>query len=153
MKTLKAFLVLVILMNLQLLTAQEQQHYFFNKILESSFDEVTEKLKLELKSQGFGVISEIDMHTTLKEKMPDIEIKPYKILGVCNPGFAYESIQIEENIGLFLPCKAVIKDIGDGKIEVLIVNPSVIMNMLENEELDFVAREVTEKLKTALNNL
>jgi uncharacterized protein (DUF302 family) len=80
-------------------------------------------------------------------------MKPYKILGVCNPSFAYKTLQIEENIGIFLPCKAVVKDIGNGKIEVVIVNPAALMGMLNKPELVSIAGEVSQKFQAALNNL
>ena len=98
-------------------------------------------------------MTEIDMHTILKEKLPDAELNPYRILGVCNPGFAYQTLQIEDNIGLFLPCKTLIKDLGDGKIEVVMVNPTALMTMLDNEKLIGVADQVTEKFKEALDQL
>jgi len=106
-----------------------------------------------LKEQGFGVITEIDMDVKLKEKLPNIEMKPYMILGVCNPSFAYKTLQVKENIGVFLPCKAVIKDIENGKIEVVIVNPTALMGMLNKPELATIANEVSEKFQNALRNL
>ena len=153
MKQFKILLVLCILCNSFLLVSQEPPSYYFTKILEGNFEEITQKVKAELKKQGFGVVTEIDMHKILKEKLPDADIKPYKILGVCNPGFAYQTLQVEENIGLFLPCKALVKDLGDGKIEVVMVNPSVLMTTLNNEELEGVADEVTDKFKKALDQL
>jgi len=116
-------------------------------------EEVTNKTKALLKEQGFGVITEIDLDVKLKEKLKDIEMKPYKILGVCNPFTAYKTLQIEENIGVFLPCKAIIKDIGDGKIEVVIVNPAALMGMLNKAELVIIANEVSEKFQKALSGL
>lgn len=153
MKRLKILLLSFLLINNYVLFAQDTETYSFSKTLEGDFEEVTQKVKAELKKQGFGVVTEIDMHTMLKEKLPDKEIKPYRILGVCNPGFAYQTMQIEENIGLFLPCKTLIKDLGNGSIEVVIVNPSVLMTLLDNEKLVGVADQVTEKFKEALDQL
>jgi uncharacterized protein (DUF302 family) len=93
------------------------------------------------------------MDVKLKEKLKDIEMKPYKILGVCNPSFAYETLQIEENIGVFLPCKAIVKDLGEGKVEVVLINPSALMGMLDKEELVNIADEVAEKFKVVLEKL
>jgi len=153
MKYLKIILMAGLIMTSVTMKAQKQQSYYFSKILKGTFGEVSEQVKSALKEQGFGVVTEIDMHTILKEKLPDTDIKPYKIMGVCNPAFAYQTMQIEDNIGLFLPCKAVIKDIGNGEIEVLLVNPQAMMLILENEELNEIAGEVTEKFQTAINNL
>ena len=89
------------------------------------------------------------MDTKLKEKLSDVKMKPYKILGVCNPSYAYQTIQIDENIGLFLPCKVLIKEKGNGMIEIVMVNPSALMNMLENKELKNIAEKVTLKFLSA----
>ena len=133
--------------------AQDNENYYMSKTMKGSVDEVTQKTLTALKEQGFGLITEIDMDVKLKEKLPDIEMKPYKILGVCNPGFAHQTLQVEENIGLFLPCKVLIKDLGNGAVEVVMVNPSVMMGMLGKPELTEIAGKVTEKFKTALENL
>ncbi|MCU4158190.1 DUF302 domain-containing protein [Carboxylicivirga sp. A043] len=137
----------------QSLIAQEQESFYFSKTVDGTFEEVTNKTKALLKEQGFGVITEIDMDAKLKEKLPDIDMKPYKILGVCNPSFAHKTLQIEENIGIFLPCKAIVKDIGNGKIEVVIVNPAALMGMLNKPELVTIANEVSEKFQNALKKL
>lgn len=153
MKAVQIILLFGILIATKPIMAQPIEEYYFNKVLEGNLEEITQNLKEELKKQEFGVITEIDMHTTLNEKLPDVELKPYKILGVCNPAFAYKAIQIEENIGLFLPCKAIVKDLGNGNIEIVIVDPVAIMSMFGSEELEGIAAEVAEKFKSALNNL
>jgi uncharacterized protein (DUF302 family) len=115
MKKLIRFISIVtLLIAFNAVSAQEATEYYFSKTIKGSFEEVTQKVKEVLKIEGFGVITEIDMDEKLKEKLDDVELRPYKILGVCNPGYAYQTIQIEENIGLFLPCKVLVKDIGDG---------------------------------------
>jgi uncharacterized protein (DUF302 family) len=93
------------------------------------------------------------MDQKLEEKLEGVDLNPYKILGVCNPAYAYQTIQEEENIGLFLPCKVLIKDIGEGEIEVVMVNPEAIMGFLGNESLDKVAAEVSTKFQIALKNI
>ena len=153
MKNLKIIPFLILLISIQSLSAQENENFYFSKTVEGTFEEVTNKTKALLKEQGFGVITEIDMDVTLKEKLQDIELKPYKILGICNPSIAYKTLQVEENIGVFLPCKAIIKDIGNGKIEVVIVNPAALMGMLNKAELLTIANEVSEKFQKALNGL
>jgi len=130
--------------------AQQATEYYMSKSVNLTFEETTVLVKDALKKQGFGVITEIEMDQKLKEKIPDANIKPYRILGVCNPGYAYETIKVEENIGLFLPCKVLIKQIDANNTEVVMVNPSVLMGMLGNDSLTDVAAKVTKKFKSAL---
>ncbi len=153
MKNLKIISLLVLILSIQSLSAQENENFYFSKTMDGTFEEITNKTKALLKEQGFGVITEIDMDVKLKEKLQDIEMKPYKILGICNPSTAYKTLQIEENIGVFLPCKAIIKDMGNGKVEVVIVNPAALMGMLNKAELVTIANEVSEKFQKALNGL
>jgi len=153
MNRLKIIAILIMVLSIQSLSAQENESYYFSKTVEGSFEEVTQKTIAELKKQGFGIITEIDMDVKLKEKLNDVDLRPYKILGACNPGFAYKTIKAEENIGLFLPCKVLIKDSGNGKIEVVMVNPSVLMATLKNTELIEIAKEVTDRFKIALKNI
>ncbi len=153
MKKVKLISILIILISIQTLSAQKSVEYYFGKTVKGSFEEVTQKTKDELKKQGFGVITEIDMDAKLKEKLDNVDLRPYKILGVCSPKYAYETIQVEENIGLFLPCKVLVKDKGDGNIEIVMVNPTVLMKMLGNSELDKVAQKVTDKFILALENI
>lgn len=151
MKILSVLAITLFLLNT--LSAQQDGNYYFSLTVEGTFEEVTAKTKAELKNQGFGVITEIDMDVTLKEKLDNVDMLPYKILGVCNPSFAYQTLQIEENIGVFLPCKTVIKDLGNGKVEVVIVDPSALMGMLNKDELVNIASEVSEKFQAVLYNL
>ena len=153
MNRLKIIAILIMVLSIQSLSAQENESYYFSKTIEGSFEEVTKKTIAELKKQGFGIITEIDMDVKLKEKLNDVDLRPYKILGACNPGFAYKTIKAEENIGLFLPCKVLIKDSGSGKIEVVMVNPSVLMATLKNTELIEIAKEVADRFKIALKNI
>ncbi len=155
MKNLRntSLLIVAIFFALQTVSAQQQKSYYFSKTVKGSFEEVTQRTKEELKKQGFGVITEIDMDVKLKEKLTDVDLKPYKILGACNPGFAYETLKVDENIGLFLPCKILIKELGNNKVEVVMVDPSVLMGMLGNKELEKIAQQVTDKFKAALKKI
>ena len=121
-------------------------------ILISKKPKCIEKVRRNLKEQGFSVITEIDMDKKLNEKL-NTEVKPYKILGACNPGYAFETLQIDNNIGVFLPCKVVVKQLEGNKVEVVSVNPAEMMRMMNNEELTKVAEEVSEKLKTVVEGL
>ncbi len=153
MKKIKLLMVLMVFLSLQTVFAQKSKDYYFSKTLKLSFEETTTKVKEALKAQGFGIISEIDMDVKLKEKLDDVDLKPYRILGACNPEYAYQSIQKEENIGLFLPCKVLIKDLGNGKTEVVMVNPAALLSATGNNKLDKIGKEVSKKFKDALKSL
>jgi len=126
--------------------------YYFAKTLNVSFEEAV-KLAIEaLKNEGFGVISEIDMHEKLKEKL-GVDFKRYKILGACNPPLAYKALQAEEKIGTMLPCNVLVIEQEQNKIEIAAVNPVASMQAITNPALGDVALEVTNKLKRVIDNL
>jgi len=125
---------------------------YFKKTVTGNFSEIVEKVKENLKNQGFSVITEIDMDKKLNEKL-DTDVKPYKILGACNPGYAFKTLQIDDNIGVFLPCKVIVKQLAGNQIEVVSVNPAEMMRMIDNDELTKVAEEVSIKLKAVVEGL
>ncbi|MDD4429087.1 MAG: DUF302 domain-containing protein [Paludibacter sp.] len=126
--------------------------YNFEKTTECTFDEAVEKVTEELKKEGFGVLSEIDIHEKLKEKL-DIDFRKYKILGACNPGKAYEALKFENKIGTMLPCNVIVQELDKGKVEVAAVNPVASMLAVDNRELIEVAKEIAEKLQRVINAL
>jgi uncharacterized protein (DUF302 family) len=126
--------------------------YYFSKTLTASFDEAVQRTTDLLKTEGFGIISEINIHEKLKEKL-GIDFKKYRILGACNPGYAYKALQMEDNIGTMLPCNVVVIDQGNGKTEVSAVNPVASMMAIQNNELGSIALEITEKLKRVIESL
>ncbi|MFZ0472392.1 MAG: DUF302 domain-containing protein [Bacteroidales bacterium] len=126
--------------------------YYFSKTLNESFDEAVKLTTEALKSEGFGVISEINMHEKLKEKL-GVDFKRYKILGACNPPLAYKALQAEEKIGTMLPCNVLVIEHGQNKIEIAAVNPVASMQAITNHALGDVAFEVTNKLKRVIDNL
>ena len=126
--------------------------YYFNKTLDLSFEDAVARVTEELKKEGFGVLTEIDVQATLKKKL-DVDFRPYRILGACNPPFAYKALQAEPNIGLMLPCNVIVQDAGDGKTEVAAVDPLVAMSRVENPDLEPVAKEVRAKLQRVIENL
>ncbi len=126
--------------------------YYFSTILNCSFEEAESKVIGALKKQGFGMISEIDMQQKLNEKL-GVEIQKYKILGMCNPGFAYKALQVEEKIGAMLPCNVLVIDKGSGKTEISAVNPIASMMSIQNPALEDLAREVTGVLQGIINGL
>ncbi|MCX2719757.1 DUF302 domain-containing protein [Lentiprolixibacter aurantiacus] len=127
--------------------------YYFNKVLAGvSFDEAIEKVTAELKKEGFGILSEIDVQQTLKNKI-DVDFKKYKILGACNPHFAYKALKSEDKIGVFLPCNVVVEEHENGDVEVSLVDPIASMSSVENKTLGSLASEVQQKLKNVINAL
>lgn len=126
--------------------------YFFAKKINATFDEAIEKVTAALKGKGFGVLTEIDVKATLKEKL-DVDFQPYTILGACNPAFAYKALQAENKIGTMLPCNVVVQDIGEGQVEVAAVDPAASMQAVENPALEDVAGEVRAMLQAVIDEL
>ena len=126
--------------------------YYFTTILSCGFEEAEARALAALKEKGFGMITEIDMKQKLNEKL-GVEIKKYKILGMCNPGFAYKALQAEEKIGSMLPCNVLIIDREDGTTEVAAVNPLASMMAIQNPSLGELATEVTAILQSVVANL
>ena len=113
-----------------------------------SIENVTE----ELKKEGFGILTEIDVKATLKKKL-DIDFRNYMILGACNPPFAYKALLAEEKIGTMLPCNVVVQEYDDGRVEVSAVDPMASMQAVENQTLADIAQEIQQKLKKVINNI
>lgn len=130
----------------------KQTNYGFSKIVNLGYEEAIEKVTDELKKEGFGVLTEIDVKATLKKKL-DIDFKPYKILGACNPPFAYKSLQAEEQIGLMLPCNVIVYVNDNNETVVAAIDPIASMQAVKNETLGEVAETIQGKLKSVINNL
>ena len=127
--------------------------YYFNKILKNiSFEEAIEKVTAELKNEGFGVLTEIDVKETLKKKI-DVDFKKYKILGACNPHFAHKVLTKEDKIGVFLPCNVVVEEHENGEVEVSAVDPIASMLAVENKGIEDLAKEVQQKSKRVVESL
>lgn len=127
--------------------------YYFSKNVDYSFDEAIEKITAELKEEGFGILTEIDVKSTLKKKI-DVDFRQYKILGACNPPFAHKALQAETQIGIMLPCNVVVQENVDGNgIDVSVMNPMDAMSVVKNEEMGAIAEEVTNRLKNALERV
>ncbi len=127
-------------------------NYGFSKVVNLGYDEAIEKVTEELKKEGFGVLTEIDVKATLKKKL-DVDFKPYKILGACNPPFAYKALQSEEQIGLMLPCNVIVYVNDRGETVVAAVDPIASMQAVKNESLGEVAETIQGKLKKVISNL
>ena len=126
--------------------------YYFSKILQISFDEAVAKAVEELKKEGFGILTEIDVKEKLKKKL-NVDFRRYKILGACNPPFAYQALQAEDKIGLMLPCNVIVQETTDGKTEVSAIDPIASMQAIDNPKLREVAEQVQAKLKKVIDNL
>ena len=122
--------------------------YGFSKIVDLPFEQTIEKVTEELKKEGFGVLTTIDVKDTLKKKI-DVDFKKYTILGACNPPIAHKSLQTEEEIGLLLPCNVIVYE-KDNKTTVSMFNPMLMTNIVDNEKMEPIAKEVKEKLQRVL---
>lgn len=126
--------------------------YYFSKTVNDDFDTAIEKVTDELKKEGFGILTQIDVQQTLKEKL-DVDFKKYKILGACNPHFAHQALLAEDTIGTMLPCNVIVREVQNGQVEISAVDPVASMMAIKNEKLGVVANEVREKLKKVIDNL
>ena len=118
----------------------------FDVYLNSSYDEAITAVTEELKKEGFGVLTEIDVKATLKKKL-DVDFRPYKILGACNPTLAHKALSLVPQVGLMLPCNVTVAQEEDGRILVSIVNPQQMLGVVDNPDLEAVACDAEERLK------
>jgi len=126
--------------------------YYISTAFNGSFEEAIAKATDELKKEGFGILTEIDVKETLKKKL-DVDFKKYKILGACNPGFAHKALQAEDKIGTMLPCNVIVEEHEDGTVEISAVNPIASMQAIENSSLGEIANEVKTRLESVITAL
>jgi len=126
--------------------------YYFNKTISIPFDEAIEKVTEGLKQEGFGILSDIDVKATLKKKL-DVDFKRYRILGACNPQFAYKALQAEDKIGTMLPCNVIVQELMGGEVEVAAIDPEASMQAVQNPNLKEIAEQVQAKLKRVIEKL
>jgi uncharacterized protein (DUF302 family) len=126
--------------------------YYFSKVVDLPFEKAIERATDELKKEGFGVLTEIDVKATLKKKL-DVDFRKYRILGACNPRYAYEALKNERMIGAMLPCNVIVQETDDGKTEIAAIDPLASMQAVNNPTLGQVAVEVQEKLKKVVENI
>lgn len=126
--------------------------YYFSKTKKAPFEEVTEKVKDELKKEGFGILTEIDVKETLKKKL-DVDFRKYRILGACNPSFAYKALQAEDKIGTMLPCNVIVQETSEGLTEIAAIDPVASMQAVQNPQLIGVAKEIQSKLQRVIQNV
>ena len=127
-------------------------NYHFSKIMSSDFDSTIMKVIDELKKEGFGIVTDIDMKETLKKKI-DVNFRKYRILGACNPKYAYQALLVEDKVGTMLPCNIVVQEHADGRIEVSAIDPMASMMAIENDKLGTLANEIREKLRRVIENI
>ena len=126
--------------------------YYFSKTLKIPYDDAIKKVTDELKKEGFGILTEIDVKETLKKKL-DVDFQKYRILGACNPSYAYKALQSEDKIGLMLPCNVIVQETPDGQVEVAAIDPIASMQAVDNPELGEVASGVQGKLRKVIDSL
>ncbi|MFC5195895.1 MULTISPECIES: DUF302 domain-containing protein [Bizionia] len=126
--------------------------YYFNKTVKGNFNDAIENVTEALKTEGFGVLTEIDIKATLKKKL-DVNFNDYKILGACHPTYAHKALLAENKIGTMLPCNVIVQRLESGDIEVSAVNPMASMQAVENDDLKGIAEEITNKLKSVIDTL
>ncbi len=126
--------------------------YYFSKTLTTSFDEAVRRTTEALKREGFGIITEIDVKDTFKKKI-NVDFRSYRILGACNPGLAYEALQIEDKVGTMLPCNVVVQDIDGSQTEVAAIDPVASMQAIDNPRLKQAAERVQAKLRKVIETL
>jgi uncharacterized protein (DUF302 family) len=127
-------------------------NYYFNTTVAGNFGDVVQKTTEALKKEGFGVLTDIDVTATLKKKL-GVDFKKYRILGACNPPFAFKALQAEDKIGTMLPCNVIVQEIADGEIEVAAIDPIASMQAIKNPELHDIADQVQRKLKKVIDSL
>ncbi|MBZ9627535.1 DUF302 domain-containing protein [Psychroflexus sp. CAK57W] len=126
--------------------------YYHSTVLkDKSFEEAIDLVTESLKEEGFGILTEIDIKETMKKKL-DVDFRPYKILGACNPPFAHEALMAEDKIGTMLPCNVIVQELDEG-IEIAAVDPVASMQSVGNDSLTKIATEVRDRLKKAVDNL
>jgi uncharacterized protein (DUF302 family) len=126
--------------------------YYFSKTITGDFDIAIQKVTEALKAEGFGILTEIDLKAILKKKL-DVDFYNYKILGACNPPFAYKALMAEDKIGTMLPCNVVVQEKTEGRVEVSAVDPLASMQSIENKELQDIAAEIRTKLQKVIELL
>jgi len=126
--------------------------YYFSKRVSMSFDDAVQKVTEELKQEGFGILTEIDVKATLKKKL-DVDFRNYRILGACNPNFAHQALQKERMIGTMLPCNVIVQEAENGQVEIAAIDPVASMQAIENPSLAEVAQLVRSKLQEVIGRL
>jgi uncharacterized protein (DUF302 family) len=125
--------------------------YYLSRTVAAPFDQVVGRVTAALKLEGFGVLTDIDVQATLKSKI-GADVPHYRILGACNPAFAHQALQMEDKLGVLLPCNVIVRDAGEGKVEVAAVDPVTSLGRVGNPALLSVATEVRDRLQRVVDS-
>ena len=134
-----------------MMSNEAKTEYSFSARVVAAYEKVLEAIPAALKAEGFGILTEIDVKQTLKQKI-DVDFRPYVILGACNPNLAHQALQKELEIGLLLPCNILVYDDGDSSV-ISIADPMTMMQMADNPDLELIAQEARDRLGRALSTL
>ena len=126
--------------------------YYCNKTTDLSFDDAVQAITEALREQGFGILTDIDVQQTLKKKL-DVDFRRYRILGACNPPFAYKALQLEDKIGTMLPCNVIVQEVEGGQVEIAAIDPLASMQAVQNKSLNDIAEQVRSKLEKAVESI
>jgi uncharacterized protein (DUF302 family) len=126
--------------------------YYFSKTVKMPFDDAVTKVTEGLKKEGFGILTDIDVKETLKKKL-NADFRKYRILGACNPPFAYQALQAEDKIGTMLPCNVIVQEVAGGGVEIAAIDPVASMLAIRNPKLETIAGQIRAKLKSVIDGL
>ena len=126
--------------------------YYVNRKIAAEFDDAVDRVTQALKEEGFGILTDIDVGATLKKKL-DVDFRRYRILGACNPPFAYKALQAEDKIGTMLPCNVIVQEAGDGQVELATIDPVASMQAVDNPALQEIAETIRGKLAAAIQKV
>jgi uncharacterized protein (DUF302 family) len=126
--------------------------YYFSKTVDLSFEEAVKRVTEQLKQEGFGVLTDIDVKATFKKKL-DVDFRNYRILGACNPPFAFRALQTERMVGTMLPCNVIVQEVNESQTEIAAIDPVASMQAIENPELAEIASQVRLKLKSVVEKV
>ena len=126
--------------------------YYFSKTVDLSFEEAVMRVTEQLKQEGFGVLTDIDVKATFKKKL-DVDFRNYRILGACNPPFAFRALQAERMVGTMLPCNVIVQEVNESQTEIAAIDPVASMQAIDNPELAEIAGQVRLKLKSVIEKV
>jgi len=133
-------------------TMENNKNFGFAQVLNISFEEALIKVHEALKEEGFGVLTNIDVQSTLKKKL-GVDFRKYVILGACNPPYAFQALQADLDVGLLLPCNVIIYETDDNKVFVSAMNPVSVLGVIQNDKLRIIAEEVSTKLQKVMESV
>jgi len=131
---------------------ENSKNFGFAQVLNIPYEEALIKVQEALKEEGFGVLTTIDVQSTLKKKL-DVDFRKYAILGACNPPYAFQALQADLDVGLLLPCNVIVYETDDKKVLVSAMNPVSVLGVMQNEKLELIAEAVSTKLEKVMENV